>query len=99
MTAKEMFEKAGRRGKDGAAERVKLRDRANTLLSNDAFVDWIGDLMVKASYFGEGRELTPYQQGVRGGIVRAVEELAEIADDGDRFLAKVFREKIKAYVK
>ena len=99
MTAKEMLDRAERRKDAGSDERVRLRDRANTLLANDAFVDWVGDLMVKASYFGEGRELTPYQQGLRGGIVRAVEELAEIADDGDRFLARVFREKIKAYVK
>ena len=99
MTPKEMFDRAAGRKAGSDAEKTKLRDRANSLLGFEPFVDWIGDLMVEASYFGEGRELTPYQQGMRGGVVRAVEKLLETADDGDKVLARVFREKIRAYVK
>ena len=74
---------------------TRLRERANTLLACDAFVDWAGELMANVGFFGEGRELTPYQQGKRGGIVEALERVAELADDGDAFIARVFRERIR----
>ena len=77
-------------------ERTRLRDRANSLLSYEPFVDWMGELMAKVGYFGEGRELTPYQQGCRGRIVQEVEKLCEQGDNGADFLARVFREKILA---
>ena len=77
-------------------ERTRLRDRANSLLSYEPFVDWMGELMAKVGYFGEGRELTPYQQGCRGRIVQEVERLCEQSDNGADFLARVFREKIVA---
>ena len=77
-------------------ERVRLRDRANSLLSYGPFVDWAGDLMAKVGFFGEGRELTPYQQGCRGRIVQEIEKLCEQGDNGADFLAQVFREKILA---
>lgn len=77
-------------------ERTRLRDRANSLLSYEPFVDWMGELMAKVGYFGEGRELTPYQQGCRGRIVQEVEKLCEQGDNGADFLALVFREKILA---
>lgn len=76
--------------------RTKMRDRANSLLKYEPFVDWIGDLMVAVGFFGEGRELTPYQQGCRGRIVQEVERLCEQADDGGNFLARVFNEKVRA---
>ena len=50
--------------------------------------------MASVGYFGEGRELTPYQQGCRGRIVQEVEKLCEQSDNGADFLARVFREKI-----
>lgn len=99
MTPKEMFDRASSRRLVPEEERTRLRDRANSLLGFEPFVDWLGDLMVEASYFGEGRELTAYQQGLRGGVVRAVEALLETADDGDKVIARVFREKIRTYVK
>jgi hypothetical protein len=77
-------------------EKTRLRDRANSLLSYEPFVDWMGELMAKVGYFGEGRELTPYQQGCRGRIVQEVEKLCEQGDNGADFLARVFREKILA---
>ena len=77
-------------------ERTRLRERANSLLSYEPFVDWMGELMAKVGYFGEGRELTPYQQGCRGRIVQEVEKLCEQGDNGADFLARVFREKILA---
>lgn len=87
----------GRRRVDAEASRreaTRLRERANTLLACDAFVDWAGELMAAVGFFGEGRELTPYQQGKRGGIVEAFERVAELADGGDAFLARVFRERV-----
>ena len=75
-------------------ELTRLRERANSLLSYGPFVDWAGDLMVSVGFFGEGRELTPFQQGQRGRIVQEIERLAEFADDGADFFAKVFREKV-----
>ena len=75
-------------------ELTRLRERANSLLSYGPFVDWAGDLMVSVGFFGEGRELTPFQQGQRGKIVQEIERLAELADDGADFFAKVFREKV-----
>ena len=75
-------------------ELTRLRERANSLLSYGPFVDWAGDLMVSVGFFAEGRELTPFQQGQRGKIVQEIERLAEFADDGADFFAKVFREKV-----
>ena len=102
MRIEELKERAegGRR----AAERrtldaTRLRDRANSLLAYEPFVDWLGDLMTSVGYFGEGRELTPYQQGCRGRIVQEVERLCEQSDNGADFLARVFREKILAKTK
>ncbi len=85
--------KAEKRERD-ERERERLRARANTLLSYGPFKDWLGDLMVSVGYFGEGRELTPYQQGRRGGIVQEVEKLCEFAVDGPEFLAEVFKRKV-----
>ena len=76
--------------------KTRLRDRANSLLSYEPFVDWAGDLMAAVGFFGEGRELTPYQQGCRGRIVQEIEKLCEASDNGADFLARVFREKILA---
>lgn len=89
---------------DGGSEEARKkatreRDIANTLLANPTFVDWAGDAMVAASYFGEGRELTPYQQGLRGGVVRLFEALAEKSDNGAEFIAKVFSDKVVGGVK
>ena len=99
MTIEELKERA--EGGKRAAERkaldvTRLRDRANSLFAYEPFVDWLGDLMVSVGYFGEGRELTPYQQGCRGRIVQEVEKLCEQSDNGADFLARVFREKIIA---
>ena len=77
-------------------EKTRLRDRANSLLSYEPFVDWAGDLMAAVGFFGEGRELTPYQQGCRGRIVQEMEKLCEASDNGADFLARVFKEKIIA---
>ena len=77
-------------------ERTRLRDRANSLLSYEPFVDWAGELMAKVGFFGEGRELTPYQQGCRGRIVQEIEKLCEQGDNGADFLALVFKEKVLA---
>lgn len=74
---------------------VKARDVANSLLAYEPFIEWAGNLMVSVGFFGEGRELTAYQQGARGRIVQEMERLCELADDGDGFLARVFREKVK----
>jgi hypothetical protein len=82
------------REEERGLERTKLRDRANSLLSYQPFVEWAGDLMCAVGFFGEGRELTPYQQGARGRIVQEIEKLCEFADDGASFLAKVFKEKV-----
>ena len=79
-----------------ALDATRLRDRANSLFAYEPFVDWLGDLMVSVGYFGEGRELTPYQQGCRGRIVQEVEKLCEQSDNGADFLAQVFKEKILA---
>ena len=99
MTIEELKERA--EGGQRAAERkaldaTRLRDRANSLPAYEPFVDWPGDLMVSVGYFGEGRELTPHQQGCRGRIVQEVEKLCEQSDNGADFLARVFREKILA---
>ena len=77
-------------------ERTRLRDRANSLLSYEPFFDWAGELMAKVGFFGEGRELTPYQQGCRGRIVQEIEKLCEQGDNGADFLARVFKEKVLA---
>ena len=88
-----------KRGKERAEKRksaeTALRDMANTLLGNEMFRKWAGDVMVRNGYF-DGRELTPYCQGVRGGIVREIERLMEAGDDGDKFLAAVFRDNVLA---
>lgn len=99
MTIEELKERAegGRRAADrNALDATRLRDRANSLLCYEPFVDWLGDLMTSVGFFGEGRELTPYQQGCRGRIVQEVERLCEQSDNGADFLARVFREKILA---
>ena len=87
--------KADRKEKD-EQERVKMRELANSLLGFEPFVEWAGDLMVRVGFFGEGRELTPYQQGCRGRIVQEIERLCESADCGADFLARVFNDKIIA---
>lgn len=102
MTIDELKERA--EGGKRAAERkaldaTRLRDRANSLLGYEPFVDWAGDLMESVGFFGEGRELTPYQQGKRGGIVEAIERVAELADNGDAFIARVFKERIVRHEK
>ena len=102
MTIEELKKRA--EGGKHAAERraldaTRLRDRANSLLAYEPFVDWLGDLMASVGFFGEGRELTPYQQGCRGRIVQEVERLCEQSDNGADFLARVFREKVVANVK
>ena len=99
MTIEALQERAegGKRAAEKKAlDATRLRDRANSLFAYEPFVDWIGDLMVSVGYFGEGRELTPYQQGCRGRIVQEVEKLCEQSDNGADFLARVFREKILA---
>lgn len=73
---------------------TKLRDQANSLLQHEPFFEWAGDLMVRVGFFGEGRELTPYQQGCRGKIVQEIERLCELSDVGADFLARVFKEKV-----
>ena len=78
------------------AERTRRREIANSLLQNDMFFEWAGDLMVRVGFFGEGRELTPYQQGARGKIVQELERLCEDSDVGADFLARVFKEKVCA---
>lgn len=88
------LDRAETRKKARAEEATRLRERANSLLSYEPFVDWAGDMMVSVGYFGEGREMTPYQQGQRGKMVQEIERLCEFADGGDQFLARVFREKV-----
>lgn len=102
MTIEELKERAegGKRAAERkAVDATRLRDRANSLLAYEPFVDWLGDLMASVGYFGEGRELTPYQQGCRGRIVQEVERLCEQSDNGADFLARVFSEKILAKCK
>ena len=97
MTIDELKERAeGSRRAVGkkALDATRLRDRANSLLSYEPFVDWVGDVMVSVGFFGEGRELTPYQQGCRGRIVQEVEKLCEQSDNGANFLARIFKEKV-----
>lgn len=77
-------------------ERTRRREISNSLLQNDMFFEWAGDLMVRVGFFGEGRELTPYQQGARGKIVQELERLCEDSDVGADFLARVFKEKVCA---
>lgn len=99
MTVEELKERAGggpRAAGRRALDATRLRDRANSLLGFEPFVDWLGDLMAAVGFFGEGRELTPYQQGCRGRIVQEVERLCEQSDNGAGFLARVFREKVLA---
>ena len=85
--------KADRKEKD-EQERVKMRELANSLLGFEPFVEWAGDLMVRVGFFGEGRELAPYQQGARGKVVQEIERLCEFSDNGADFLARVFREQV-----
>lgn len=85
--------------KEAELRKTRLRDRANSLLRYEPFVDWAGDLMTAIGFFGEGRELTPYQQGCRGRIVQEIEKLCEQSDDGADFLARIFREKVCAKAK
>lgn len=95
----EMLDRRKARAKGAETEATRLRDRANSLLSYEPFVDWSGELMESVGFFGEGRELTPYQQGKRGGIVEAIERVAELADNGDAFIARVFKERIVRHEK
>lgn len=90
----ELSERAKARQKMRDSEKTRIRARANSLLAFEPFVDWAGDMMMSVGYFGEGRELTPYQQGQRGKMVQEIEKLCEFADDGAGFLARVFREKV-----
>lgn len=94
----EIVDRREKRAEEARELATRLRSRANDLLACDAFVDWAGELMESVGFFGEGRELTPYQQGKRGGIVEAIERVAELADDGDAFLARVFRERVRKHV-
>lgn len=96
MERPDQYRMTGSKALDAEQEKSRLRARANDLLKYEPFVDWIGDLMVAVGFFGEGRELTPYQQGCRGRIVQEVEKLAEFSDNGADFLAKVFKEKVCA---
>lgn len=87
-----------RYGKEGArkkaeAERTRMRAIANELLCNETFIEWAGEVMVRRGFF-DGREGTPWAQGARGAIVQEFERLMEFADDGDRFLARVFKDNI-----
>ena len=88
------FDRAEARKMARSEEQTRLRERANSLLSFEPFVDWAGDMMLSVGFFGEGRELSPYQQGQRGKMVQEIERLCEFADAGDEFLARVFREKV-----
>jgi len=86
--------KRGKERRDAAEkDRTLWRDIANTLLRHASFRKWAGDVMVRNGFF-DSRELTPYAQGVRGGIVKEIERLMELADSGDEFLASVFRDNI-----
>lgn len=98
MTMADIIEKAASRRdtEKKSIDASRLRDRANSLLAFEPFVDWAGDLMAAVGFFGEGRELTPYQQGCRGRIVQELEKLCEQSDNGAIFLARVFKEKILA---
>lgn len=86
--------KAGDRSAKVREAKTKERDIANSLLKYEPFFEWAGDLMVRIGFFGEGRELTPYQQGCRGRIVQEIERLCEASDSGAEFLARVFKEKV-----
>lgn len=88
------LEGRGTSRRNSEEELTRLRERANSLLSFEPFVDWAGDVMVSVGFFGEGRELTAYQQGQRGKIVQEIEKLAEFADDGAEFFARVFKDKV-----
>lgn len=88
-----IFSRDNKSKEDREAARVKARDIANSLLSYKPFVEWAGDVMVRNGFF-DSRELTPYCQGVRGGIVKEIEKLMETADDGDKFLANVFKNNV-----
>lgn len=88
------FDRAEERKRARGEELTRLRARANSLLSFEPFVDWAGDMMLSVGFFGEGRELSPFQQGQRGKMVQEIERLCEFADGGDEFLARVFREKV-----
>lgn len=93
--AVELTERGKKRAEAERKARTALRDMANTLLNNETFRKWAGDVMVRNGFF-DGRELTPYCQGVRGGIVHEIERLLEAADDGDGHLAAIFRDCVLA---
>lgn len=95
MTTKELLnERLSDKQVKADLAKTKLRDQANSLLQFEPFFEWAGDLMVRVGFFGEGRELTPYQQGCRGKIVQEIERLCELSDVGSEFLARVFKEKV-----
>lgn len=90
----EMSNRAKVRKEEREREKTRLRARANSLLAYEPFVDWAGDMMTSVGFFGEGRELTAYQQGQRGKIVQEIEKLCEFSDNGADFLARIFKEKV-----
>lgn len=81
------------RGKKAKLAETRARDVANTLLNHACFKEWAGDVMVRLGFF-DNRELTPFCQGMRAGMMREFERLMETADDGDKFLAEVFRRNV-----
>lgn len=64
-----------------------VKGNATTLLKDHIFRDWAYAEMRRVGFFGEGRELSQYEQGVRGGIVRLFSKLIELSDIGDEFVA------------
>ena len=74
-------------------ERTRMRAMANELLKNETFIEWAGEVMVRRGFF-DGREASPYAQGARGAIVQEFEKLMEFADEGDKFLQRVFKDNI-----
>lgn len=91
MTSKELLkELKDNAEKELARARTRKRDIANTLVKHATFREWAFEVMNKVGFFGEGRELSAYEQGYRGAIVRIFEDLAETADDGDEFIKAAF---------
>ena len=83
-----------RREADAArAAAGRRRSLADSLLNSADFVEWIGDVLARNGYW-DYRELSPYQQGVRNGIAREVQRLAEAADCGAEFMRRVFVDNI-----
>ena len=91
----EITSRGKKRTEDAKRAETRARDIANTLLNHACFKEWAGDVMVRLGFF-DNRELTPFCQGMRAGMMREFERLMETADDGDRFLAEVFRNNVLA---